>query len=435
MKQRVAITGIGAITPIGTGVDELWAGVRSGRSAIRAIDRFDPTHTTSKVAGHVEFEPLDYMAPKRARRLDRFSQFALISAQMALDDAGLSAHEAGCASAGIYVGSALGGVAFAEEQHEGYIRNGPHGVNPLLALSVFGGAASSNVTIELGLTGPSLAYGNSCAAGLIAIGEAARLIEDGRVPVMLAGGAEAPLSPLVVGAFAMIRVLSTRNGDPETASRPFDCGRDGFVIAEGATVLVLESLDHARARGARIYAEIAGYGTTSDAYHMTAPHPDGTHAARAMCAAHAQRRALPRRDRLRQCARILDGTQRPDRVPRDPDRARSPRRAGGGQWHQGAARPCPRRDRRDRDCDLRAGTAARPPARHRQPDRPGSGLRPRHHPAGGRDQQVEHLLCNAFGFGGVNATLAMRAAQPELQREPRVTPELATDLRTRRSAN
>src|SRR5215211_4742869 len=225
MRQRVAITGIGAVTPIGICADGLWSGVRSGTSAVRAITRFDPSDFSSRVAAEIDFDPLDFMSPKRARRLDRFSQ---------------------------------------------------------LALAVFGGAASSNITIDLGLHGPSLAYGNSCAAGLIAIGEAMRLVRSGQVPVMLAGGAEAPLAPLTFGAFSMIRVLSTRNDDPATSSRPFDAGRDGFVIGEGACVLTLETFEHAAARGARIYAELLGYATTSDAHHMTAPHPDGTFAARAM---------------------------------------------------------------------------------------------------------------------------------------------------------
>ena len=281
-KHRVAITGIGAISPIGTGVEALWDGVRRGESAVRRISRFDPSDFPSQIAAEVDFDPVDHMPPKRARRLDRFSQLALVAAQMALSDASLDPTDAARSGAGAYVGSALGGVAFAEEQHYAYITGGPHKVSPMLALSVFGGAASSNITIEMDLTGPSIANGNSCAAGMIAIGEAARLIADGRVPVMLAGGAEAPLAPLTFGAFAMIRVLSTRNNDPATASRPFDAGRDGFVIAEGGTVLVLESLEHARSRGARIYAELIGYGTSSDGYHMTQPHPEGSRAAKAM---------------------------------------------------------------------------------------------------------------------------------------------------------
>ena len=284
-RHRVVITGIGAITPIGTGACELWNGVRRGESAVRRIERFDPSPFASRVAAEIDFDPLDVMTAKRANRLDRFSQFGVVAARMALDDAALEPCAAAAAGAGIYIGSALGGVAFAEGQHEAYVRGGTRAVNPMLALSVFGASASSNIAIELGLTGPSLANGNSCAAGVIAIGEAARLIADGRATTMLAGGAEAPLAPLTFGAFSLIRVLSTRNDDPATASRPFDAGRDGFVMAEGAAICVLESLDAAVARDARVYGEILGYATTIDGHHMTAPHPDGIHAARAMSGA------------------------------------------------------------------------------------------------------------------------------------------------------
>jgi 3-oxoacyl-[acyl-carrier-protein] synthase II len=410
VNRRVAITGIGAITPIGIGVEELWAGVRCGKSAIKSIERFDPAHFSSKIAGEVLFDPLNYMPPKRARRLDRFSQFALVCAQMALDDAGLCAEDAAGAGAGIYVGSALGGIAFAEEQHESYVRNGPHHVNPLLALSVFGGAASSNVTIELGLTGPSLAYGNSCAAGLIAIGEAARLIADGRVSLMLAGGAEAPLSPLAFGAFAMIRVLSTRNHDPATASRPFDRDRDGFVIAEGGAVLVLESVEHARARGARIYAEIAGYGTTSDAHHMTAPHPDGTHAARAMSLAICGAGLSP-------AAIDYVNAHGSSTVLNDSTECRAIRTALGRYADQVAVSSTKGLHGHALGATGAMETAICALALKRG-HLPGtanlSNLDPACDldvvPPGGRDQSTEHALCNAFGFGGVNASLVISAA-------------------------
>jgi 3-oxoacyl-[acyl-carrier-protein] synthase II len=409
--HRVAITGIGAITPIGVGVERLWEGVRQGESAIRTITRFDTTGISSKVAAEICFDPLDHMKPKRARRLDRFSQFALVSAQMALADAALQASEAVAAGAGIYIGSALGGVAFAETQHELYVRQGPQFVNPLLALSVFGGAASSNVTIELGLTGPSLAFGNSCAAGLIAIGEAARLIEDGRVPVMLAGGAEAPLAPLTFGAFAMIRVLSTRNDDPATASRPFDQGRDGFVIAEGATVFVLESFEHATARGAHIYAELAGYGTTSDAYHMTAPHPEGIHAARAMSEAIASAGLTP--DDIDYVNAHGSST-----VLNDPTECRAIQIALGDHAAEipvsgtkglhghalgatGAMETA--------ICALALERGYLPGTANLRDRDPGCDLDIV--PPGGRDRQAKHVLCNAFGFGGVNASVALNAVQ------------------------
>jgi 3-oxoacyl-[acyl-carrier-protein] synthase II len=409
VRRRVVVTGIGAATPIGSGVEGLWAGVRDGKSAIGRIARFDASSFSSQVAGEIAFDPHDHMTPKRARRLDRFSQFALVAAQGALEDAGLTAREAACAGAGVYVGSALGGVAFAEEQHAAYIRNGPHAVNPLLALSVFGGAASSNVTIELGLTGPSLAYGNSCAAGLIAIGEAARLVADGRVPVMLAGGAEAPLAPLTFGAFTMIRVLSTRNDDPATASRPFDRDRDGFVIAEGAALLVLESLEHARARGARIYAEVGGYGTTSDAHHMTAPHPDGTHAARAMSAAMRSAGLMPEAidyvnahgsstvlNDVTECRAIrLALGRQAERVSVSGTKGLHGHALGATGAMEAAI------------CALALARGHLPGTANLQHVDPACDLDII--PPGGRDERVGHLLCNAFGFGGVNASLAMSA--------------------------
>jgi 3-oxoacyl-[acyl-carrier-protein] synthase II len=410
MRRRVAITGIGAVTPIGRCVEGLWAGVRRGTSAVRAITRFDPSCFSSRVAAEIEFEPLDYMTAKRARRLDRFSQFALVSAQMALEDGGFSAQEASAAGAGIYIGSALGGVAFAEEQHERYVRHGPSQVNPLLALSVFGGAASSNVTIELGLNGPSLAFGNSCAAGLIAIGEAMRLIQDGRVPVMLAGGSEAPLAPLTFGAFAMIRVLSTRNDDPATASRPFDRGRDGFVIGEGGCVLLLESFEHAEARGARIYAELLGYATTSDAHHMTAPRPDGVHAARAMSESIESAGLMPEsidyvnahgsstvlNDSIEcKAIRIALGAHA-DRVAVSGTKGLHGHALGATGTMETAI------------CALALQRGHLPGTANLADKDPGCDLDVI--PAGGRDQQVSHLLCNAFGFGGVNASLVMGVA-------------------------
>lgn len=409
MKQRVAITGIGAITPIGTGVEQLWAGIRCGCSAVRTITRFDPAQFSSKVAAQVEFDPLDHMAPKRARRLDRFSQFALVCAQMALEDAGLPVEDVARDGAGIYLGSALGGIAFAEEQHEAYVLNGPHHVNPMLALSVFGGAASSNVTIELGLTGPSLSNGNSCAAGMIAIGEAARLIADGRVPIMLAGGAEAPLAPLTFGAFAMIRVLSTRNDDPETSSRPFDEGRDGFVIAEGACVLVLESFEHASSRGAHVYAELVGYGTTSDAHHMTAPYPEGTRAARAMTSALEGAGLSPE-------AIDYVNAHGSSTVLNDPTECRAIRIALGEHADRVAVSGTKGLHGHALGATGAMETAICALALERG-HLPGTANLTTLDPAcdldvippGGRDCHASHVLCNAFGFGGINASLALSA--------------------------
>jgi len=292
-RRRVAITGIGPITPIGNGVDGLWDGILRGDSAVRPITRFDPSQFSCRVAAEAVFEPLDFMTPKKAHKLDRFSQLGLACSLMALADAGLRPEDVAGDAIGIYTGSALGGIEFAEAQHEVFVHKGIRAVSPLLALSVFGGASSCNIAIELGITGASVANANSCASGVIAIGEAARLIRAGEAEVMLAGGVEAPLAPLTFGAFAIIRVLTGRNDDPATASRPFDKGRDGFVMAEGGAMLVLEEWERAARRGAHVYAELLGYATTNDAHHMTAPRPDGAQAARAMAGALRNAGVLP----------------------------------------------------------------------------------------------------------------------------------------------
>ncbi|MFL5732479.1 MAG: beta-ketoacyl-ACP synthase II [Chloroflexia bacterium] len=282
--NRVVVTGIGAITPIGNGVEGLWRGVLAGRSAVQRVSRFDPAPFKSQVAAQVDdFDPLDHLEPQRARRLDRYSLLAVAAAQQAVLDSGLCLSTSDAEHTGVYLGSALGGLSFAEEQHQGFMENGLRGVNNILALTVFGSASSCNIAIEMGLFGPNQTNANSCASGAVAIGEAYRLIRRGGARVMLAGGVEAPLAPLVFGAFDLIRALSSNsNAEPDLASRPFDALRDGFVLAEGSAVIVLEELEHARARGAKIYAEIKGYATTTDAYHMTAPRPDGAQAMRAM---------------------------------------------------------------------------------------------------------------------------------------------------------
>jgi 3-oxoacyl-[acyl-carrier-protein] synthase II len=283
------VTGVGAITPIGSGFEGLWAGVRRGTSAVRGITRFDPSPFSSQIAAQVDdFDPCDYLEARRARRLDRFSQLAVAASRQALDHAVLSLTCDEREAAAVYLGSALGGIAFGEEQHTNYLARGVRGVESTLALSVFGGAGATNVALEFGFNGPTLGNANSCASGLIALGEAFRLIRDGRAEVALAGGAEAPLAPLSFGAFALIRAMSRRNEDAPHACRPFDMGRDGFVMAEGAAMFVLESGAHAAARGAEPLFEILGYGTTNDAYHMTAPLPTATQAARAMTLALAE---------------------------------------------------------------------------------------------------------------------------------------------------
>ena len=285
-RRRVWITGLGAVTPIGSGREALWAGVRAARSPVRRIDRFDASQFRSQVAAQIDdFDPLDHMDGRTARQLDRFSQFSLAAGRQALADARLEPDSRAIDRDrfGVYLGSALGGIAYAEVQHERFVERGIRSVAPNLALAVFGGAAPANLGIALDLRGPILSTANSCASGAVALGEALRAIRDGTIDAAIAGGAEVPLSPLAFGAFDIIRALSSgSNGDPGHAARPFDAARDGFVMGEGVALLVLEAEDVARARGALPYAEVLGYGSTSDAHHMVQPRADGREAARAI---------------------------------------------------------------------------------------------------------------------------------------------------------
>jgi 3-oxoacyl-[acyl-carrier-protein] synthase II len=285
-RRDVWITGIGVVTPSGIGVDRFREGMRAGRSPVIRIDRFDPSPFRSQVAAQIDdFEPLDFMDAKSARQLDRFSQFALAAGRLALEDARLVPGRDGSADReriGIYLGSALGGIAYAEIQHERYIARGIRSVAPNLALAVFGGAAPANLGIALDVRGPILSTANSCASGAVALGEALDAIRAGQIDAAIAGGAEVPLSPLAFGAFDIIRALSSGSNDaPGTAARPFDAARDGFVMGEAAALLVLEAEDVAARRGAIPYAQLMGYGATSDAYHMVQPRADGREAARA----------------------------------------------------------------------------------------------------------------------------------------------------------
>src|SRR3954470_6269147 len=297
-RREVWITGIGIVTPIGTGVEAFRAGLRDGRSRVRRIDRFDPAPFRSQVAAQIDdFDPIDHMDAKTARQLARFSQFGLVAGRLALEDARLVPGAGGAAEReriGIYLGSALGGIAYAELQHERYMARGIKAVAPNLALAVFGGAAPANLGIALDVRGPILSTANSCASGAVAIGEALNAIRAGTIDAAIAGGAEVPLSPLAFGAFDIIRALSDRhNDDPAHASRPFDAERDGFVMGEGVALLVLEAEDVARARGAEPYAELMGYGATSDAFHMVQPRADGREAGRAASIALADAAVSP----------------------------------------------------------------------------------------------------------------------------------------------
>jgi len=281
--RRVVVTGIGLVTPVGLTREETWEALVAGRCGIGPITLFDASGFDSRIAGEVKgFDPLRCMDRKEARRADRFTQFAVAAAQEALAQAGLAIAEEDGRRTAIIVGTAMGGVMTLAEEYEQLRTKGPGRVSPFLMPMMLPDMASGQLSIRLGARGPNYALVSACASGADAIGEAANMIARGDVDAALAGGSEAPITPIAVAGFAAAKALSTRNDDPATASRPFAAGRDGFVIAEGCGLLVLEAEEHAKARGARILAEVAGYAATSDAYHITQPHEQGEGAVRAM---------------------------------------------------------------------------------------------------------------------------------------------------------
>jgi 3-oxoacyl-[acyl-carrier-protein] synthase II len=275
MERRVVVTGLGCVSPLGIGVDETWKGIVEGRSGITRITKFDASNLPSQIAGEVKnFKPQDFMPEKLVSRVDTFIQYAIASARMALEDAKLVDVELG-ERAGVIIGVGMGGVGQVEHYTRILDERGYKRVTPFFIPMIIPNMAAGQVAILFGAKGPNLAVCTACAAGNHAIGEAYRMIKNGLIDIAICGGTESLITPLTVAGFAVMKALSTRNDEPEKASRPFDAKRDGFVIAEGAGILVLEELTHAQKRGAKVYAELIGYGATCDAYHMTAPSPDG----------------------------------------------------------------------------------------------------------------------------------------------------------------
>ena len=410
-RRRVAITGIGCVTPIGTGVEALWQGLRNEKSVVSNITRFDPAIFRSQCAAEVkDFDAEHYLDARRVKRLDRFGQFSVVASRLALEDSGLDLEQENRDRVGTMMGTALAGVAYAEEQAARFMHGGIRAVDATLALAVFGGSSSCNIAIEFGVTGPNSTNGMSCASGTIAIGDAFRHIVDNRADVMIAGGAEAPLATLCFGAFALIRSMSTRNDDPATASRPFDNDRDGFVMGEGSAVLILEEWSHAAARGARIYAEVLGFGTTNDAHHMTAPLPTGVQAARCMREAlhdagiaaedvqyvNAHGSSTPLNDPTETLALKQVLGQHAYNIPVSSTKGYYGHALGASGaietaisalvLQRGWIPPTLNLTNPDPACDL--------------------DYVPNH----GRDSQPEIVMTNSFGFGGINATLVLKRA-------------------------
>jgi 3-oxoacyl-[acyl-carrier-protein] synthase II len=406
----VAITGIGAVTPIGITRDDMWQGLRAQRSAVRPVSRFDPSAYRSQIAAEIDFHPTDFIEERRVKRLDRYGQFTVSCARLAIEDSDLKLESEDRERVGSMMGSALGGVGFAEEQFAVFMNEGIKNVAVTLATNVFAGAASCNVAIEFGAQGPNSTNAMSCASGTMAIGEGFRQIRDGYADVMICGGIEAPLNPLCYGAFSLIRAMSTRNDDPAGASRPFDRGRDGFVMGEGAAVLVLEEYERAVARGAHIYAEVSGYSFCNDAHHMTAPRPDGSQAARAMRGALKDARVSPHEIGYVNA----HGSSTP---LNDPTETRAIRSVFGDH----AAKLAVSSTKAYYGHALGASGAIEasicamslekewlPPTLNL--DTPGDGCDLDYIPGVGRNSRVDYILTNSFGFGGINAALVLKRA-------------------------
>lgn len=412
-QRRAVITGIGPITCIGTGREEFWRGIRAEKSGIKRISTFDTTAFHAHCGGEIrDWTPEDHFPPHRLKRLDRYAQFAVASARMALEDARLGwSRENPQNRIGVSFGTALGGIANAEDQHAHFLKKGTRGVNQTLALQVFGGSAHSNIAIEFGFRGVGTTNSNSCASGTVAVGEALRYIRDDFADVVIAGGAEAPLSPLTFGAFAIIRTMSQSTGDPAEACRPFDLARDGFVMGEGAASLVLEELEHARDRGAHIYAEVLGYSLNNDAFHMTSPLPGGESCIRAMRDALADARLVPEQidyvNAHASSTQLNDSTetmalkqvfgQHAFRMPVSGTKAFTghPLGATGAieaaicslAMYEGWLPPTLNRSNPDHACDLDVV------------------------PNEGRAARLEYVLSNSFGFGGINSCLVLGRAR------------------------
>ena len=408
-RRRVVVTGLGALTPVGNSTDEFWSAITQGRSGIGPITKFDSTGYPTRIAGEVrEFDALRYVDKKEARRLDPYLQYAIACAAMAVEDASLDVSKVDGTRFGVLIGSGIGGIQTLLETHKTLLDRGPDRVSPFFIPMMIVNMASGLVSMRFGAKGPNSAVVTACATGNHALGDALRIIQRNDADVMIAGGAEAIIVPLTIAGFCAMKAMSTRNDEPTRASRPFDAGRDGFVCGEGGGVLILEALEHAQRRDARIYAEIIGYGMTGDAHHMTAPDPTGDGAARAISAALADARldasavgyinahgtSTEYNDKFETLAikRVFGDHAYRLAVSSTKSMTGHLLGAAGGveaiatvlALHHGLLPPTINYEVPDPACDLD------------------------YVPNQARKQDVEFALSNAFGFGGTNATLAFR---------------------------
>jgi 3-oxoacyl-[acyl-carrier-protein] synthase II len=407
-QRRAVITGIGPITCIGTGVDRFWQSILAERSGITAITSFDPSVFRVRCAGEIrDWNPEEFFSLHRLKRLDRYAQFAVVSAKLALDDARIDyCREKPQDRIGVSFGTALGGVCKAEEQYIRYLKKGARGVQPTLAVQVFGGSAHSNIAIEFGFRGVGTTNSNSCASGTVSVGEALRYIRDDFADVIVAGGAEAPLTAITIGAFDIIKTMS-RCEDPNVACRPFDQLRDGFVMGEAGASLIMEELGHAQARGAHIYAEVLGYSLNNDAFHMTSPLPNGESCIRAMCEALADAQLAPEQidyvNAHASSTQLNDSTEtasikqvfgeHAQRIPVSGTKGYYAHPLGATGAIEAAL------------CALAIDRQWIPPTINYQNPDPACDLDivPNH----GRSAELNYVMSNSFGFGGINGSIVL----------------------------
>jgi 3-oxoacyl-[acyl-carrier-protein] synthase II len=407
--RRVVVTGIGPVTPVGTGVEEFWEGVTTGRSGVRRIQNFDPSELAVQLAGEVpDFEPSRWMDAKETRRTDRVTHFSLAGAQLAWKDAGTPEIQAD--RGGIVMATGIGGIETLLQQHSVLLEKGPGRVSPFMVPALMANASAGHIAMRLGLTGPNLCTVTACASGAHAVGEGFRMIRDGMIELAVVGGSEAATLPLTVSAFAQMQAL-TKNPDPETASRPFDAERDGFVLSEGSCVLVLEEADRAAARGARVYAEVAGYGASADAFHITAPDPKGAGAALAITRAladageepeavqyvnaHGTSTQLNDASETRALKSAL-GEEVAHSVPVSSTKSMTGHMLGAAGAVEAAV------------LALTIQRGVIPPTIHYRTPDPDCDIDPV--PNEAREAKVDFAISNSFGFGGQNAVVAVRHA-------------------------